>query len=54
MRSEKGRQDEWIELTLTRWLAVRAHGAGAIRATVFIVLWLTALGLVYLLWHSSL
>ena len=52
MRSDRGRQDEWIELSLTRWLAVRAQGAGAISAAVFLVLWLTALGLVYLLWHA--
>jgi hypothetical protein len=32
--------------------AVRAQGAGAIRAAVFLVLWLTALGFVYLLWHA--
>jgi hypothetical protein len=52
MRSGRGRQDEWIELNLSRWLAVRAQGAGAIRAAVFLVLWLTALGFVYLLWHT--
>ena len=52
MRSNRGRQDEWIELSLTRWLAVRAQGAGAIRAAVFLVLWLTALGFLYLLWHA--
>jgi hypothetical protein len=40
-----------MELTLTRWLAVRAHGTGAIWAAVFLVLWLTALGFAYLLWH---
>lgn len=51
MRPDRGRQDEWIELSLTRWLAVRAQGAGAIRAAVFLVLWLTALAFAYLLWH---
>ena len=33
-------------------LAVRAQGASAIRAAVFLVLWLTALGFVYLFWHA--
>jgi hypothetical protein len=52
MRPDRERQDEWIELSLTRWLAVRAQGPGAIRAAVSLVLWLTALGFVYLLWHA--
>jgi len=51
MRLDRARQDEWIELNLTRWLAVRAQGAGAIRAAVLLVLWLTSLGFVYLFWH---
>jgi hypothetical protein len=52
MRSDREGQNEWIELNLTRWLAVRAQGARAIRAAVFLVLWLTALGFVYVFWHT--
>jgi hypothetical protein len=52
MRPDRERQDEWFELSLTRLLAVRAQGAGAIRAAVFLVLWLTALGFIYLFWHA--
>ncbi len=52
MPPDKGQENEWIELSLTRWLAVRAQGAGGIRAAVILVLWLTALGFGYLLWHT--
>jgi hypothetical protein len=52
MPSEKRQQHEWIELSLTRWLAVRAQGAEGIRAAVILVLWLTALGFAYLFWHT--
>jgi hypothetical protein len=52
MRREKERQQEWIELSLTRLLAVRAQGAGGIRAAVILVLWLTSLAFVYLFWHQ--
>jgi hypothetical protein len=52
MRPDRRGQDEWIELTLTRWLAIRAQGIGGIRAAVFLVLWLTALGFVYFFWHA--
>jgi hypothetical protein len=52
MRADRGAQDEWIELSLTRWLAVRAQGAGAIRAAIFLVIWLTALGFFYLFWRA--
>jgi hypothetical protein len=52
MRSNGGKQDEWLELSLTRWLAVRAQGTGGIRAAVLLVFWLTALGFAYLVWHS--
>jgi hypothetical protein len=48
----KARQDQWLEISLTRWLAVRAQGTYGIRAAVFLVLWLTALGFAYFLWHS--
>jgi hypothetical protein len=40
---------ERLELRMTGWLAVRAEGRGGVRAAVFLVSWLTALGLVYLL-----
>jgi hypothetical protein len=52
MLPDRRRQGEWIELTLTRWLAIRAQGTRGIRAAVFLVLWLTALGFVYLFWHT--
>ena len=52
MRPDRGRQDEWIELNLTRWLAIRAQGTVGIRAAVFLVLWLTTLTFVYLFWHA--
>jgi hypothetical protein len=52
MLPDKRREHEWIELNLTRWLAVRAQGAGAIRAAVILVLWLTALGFAYLFCHT--
>lgn len=52
MRPDRGNQDEWIELNLTRWLAVRAQGQGGIRAAVLLVVWLTALGFVYFFWHA--
>ncbi len=52
MPPNRGRHDEWIELSLTRWLAIRAKGPGGIRAAVFLVLWLTALGFVYFFWHA--
>jgi hypothetical protein len=53
MRSDRERQHEWIELNLTRGLAVLAQGAGAIRAAVILVLWITALGFFYLLWRAQ-
>jgi hypothetical protein len=43
---------EWLELNLTRWIAIRAHGARGIWAAVFLVLWLTALGFAYLVWKQ--
>lgn len=52
MQSDRGRQDDWIELSLTRWLAVRAQDASAIRAAIFLVIWLTALTFFYLLWRA--
>jgi hypothetical protein len=51
MPPNRARQHEWIEITLTRWLAVRAQGTRGISAAVFLVLWLTALGFAYLVWH---
>jgi hypothetical protein len=53
MRPDRGGQDEWIELTLTRWLAVRAQGTGGILAAVLLVLWLTTLGFIYFFWHTQ-
>lgn len=52
MRPNKPRREDWIELNLMRWLSVRAQGIWAINAAVLLVLWLTALGFVYLLWHA--
>jgi hypothetical protein len=49
MKPEPGKQDDWIELSLARWLAVRAQGPFAIRAAVLLVLWLTALAFAYVM-----
>jgi hypothetical protein len=40
---------ERIEFSLTRWLAVRAHGTNAIWAAVILVIWRTALCFAYLI-----
>jgi hypothetical protein len=40
---------DWLELNLTRWLAIRAQGTRGIWAAVFLVLWLTTLAFAYLL-----
>ena len=39
---------EWLEVSLTRWFAIRARGTRGIQAAVFLILWLTALGFAYL------
>jgi hypothetical protein len=39
-----------LDLKMTGWLAVRAEGRNGIRAAVFLVAWLSALALIYLLW----
>jgi hypothetical protein len=38
-----------LDLKMTGWLAVRAEGRIGIRAAVFLVAWLSALALIYLL-----
>jgi len=41
-------RSELLELSFTRWLAIRAHGPRGIRASVLLVLWLTTLCFIYL------
>ena len=49
LRSEDEGTAERLELRMANWLAIRAEGRIGIRAAVFLVSWLTALGLVFVL-----